>query len=135
MGAWGHKSFENDDALDWLAELTGEDEGVMQLEAAIETVAGAEHDEDVELTEACAALAAAELIAAAHGQGVDRLPDDAAAWLRVHRDQVLPLGIARARSAVQRVLNASELRACWDEQGEDAGWHQDVRELSRRLSV
>lgn len=34
MGAWGYGSFENDDALDWLAEL----EDVSQLEEALDAV-------------------------------------------------------------------------------------------------
>ena len=64
MGAWGHGSFQNDSAMDWLDELPGSDRAMVR--EALERVVGASGY--VEVDDGSAALAAAELIAAAHGK-------------------------------------------------------------------
>jgi hypothetical protein len=132
MGAWGHKSFENDSALDWLGDLTDGDASLVG--EAIDAVAGANDDAYIDVDEASAALAAAELVAAALGKGEDRLNDGAASWLTNNRATVQGVGAARARLAVQRVFEHSELRELWDENGDETEWHADVRELLQRLT-
>ena len=89
----------------------------------------------LEVDECSAALAAAELVAAALGRGDDRLSKDAAAWLKGHREDVRKIGAARARAAVERVYESSELRELWDENGDDTAWHVEVRELLKRLAA
>jgi hypothetical protein len=42
VGTWGAQRFDNDDALDWLAEL--ETDGEAAIRAALEPVAGAESE-------------------------------------------------------------------------------------------
>jgi hypothetical protein len=132
MGAWGHKSFENDSALDWLGDLTDSDASLVR--EALDAVAGADEDAYLEVDEASAALAAAEIVAAALGKGDDRLNEDAALWLKENRDAVQSVGAARARLAVERVFKSSELRELWDENGDGTEWHADVRELLNRLA-
>lgn len=132
MGAWGHKSFDNDSALDWLGELVDGDAEL--VEEALDAVADAEEDAYLEVDEASAALAAAELVAAALGKGDERLNDDATEWLEEHRAAARAIGAARARRAVERVYESSELRELWDENGDDTEWHADVRELLHRLA-
>jgi len=132
MGAWGHKSFENDSALDWLGDLADGEKSLVG--EALDAVTSADEDDYLEVDEASAALAAAELVAAALGKGDDRLNEDAAAWLEEHRAVAQGIGAARARKAVERVYKASELRELWDENGEDTEWHADVRELLARLT-
>jgi hypothetical protein len=132
MGAWGHKAFENDSALDWLGELMRGDPSLVG--EALDAVADSDDDEYLEVDEASAALAAAELVAAALGKGDDRLSDDAASWLAEHRAAARDVGARRARRAVQRVLESSELRELWDENGDDTEWHAEVRELLKRLA-
>ncbi|XXT17977.1 DUF4259 domain-containing protein [Sorangium sp. So ce429] len=131
MGAWGYGSFENDSALDWLHEVEAEP---ALVGAALDGVATADDQAYLEVDECSAALAAAELVAAALGRGDDRLNDDAAAWLQDHRDEIRGVGAARARRAVERVAQGSELRELWDENGADTEWHAGVRELLKRLS-
>jgi hypothetical protein len=128
MGAWGHKSFQNDSALDWLSDLIHG--GAPVLGAALDA-AGAS---DLEVDEASAALAAAEIVAAALGHGDDRLDEDAAVWLSENREAARKVGALRARQAVEQVLAKSELRELGDENGADTEWHADVRELLRRLT-
>ncbi|XXY16026.1 DUF4259 domain-containing protein [Sorangium sp. So ce216] len=132
MGAWGYGSFENDSALDWLHEVVEAEPALVG--AALDGVATADDQVYLEVDECSAALAAAELVAAALGRGDDRLNDDAAAWLRDHRDEIRGVGAARARRAVERVVQGSELRELWDENGADTEWHAGVRELLKRLS-
>jgi len=128
MGAWGHKSFQNDSALDWLSDLIHD--GASALGAALDAASGG----DLELDEASAVLAAAEIVAAALGKGDDRLDEDAAVWLAENRDAARRVGAIRARQAVERVFAKSELRELWDENGEDTEWHADVRALLERLA-
>ncbi len=132
MGAWGHKTFENDSALDWLGDLADEDASL--IGDALDAIVGADEGTYIEVDQATAALAAAEFVASASGKGDDRLTHDAAAWLFDNRDAVRQIGAARAQRAVARVYESSELRELWDESGDDTAWHADVRELLRRLS-
>jgi hypothetical protein len=132
MGAWGYGSFDNDTALDWLGDL---DEGDASLVGeTLDVVGEANEDEYIDADDACNALAAAELVAAALGRGEERLKSGARKWLEKNRDAVRGIGAARAKRAVSRVFESSELRELWDENGEDTEWHTDVRELLSRLS-
>lgn len=66
MGAWGHGSFQNDCALDWLAEL--EAGGIEAIREALQPSA----HEYIEVDDASNAIAAAvEIVAAARGHGAD----------------------------------------------------------------
>lgn len=132
MGAWGHGTFDNDSAHDWLFDLKDGDASLVG--EALDAVGEASAEDYIEVDEASAALVAGELVAAALGKGEDRLHPDAAAWLRAHKAAVAALGSARARQAVQRVYDASELRELWDENGADTEWHVDVRTLLARLA-
>ena len=131
MGAWGEKAFENDSALDWLADL--EDGGVTALRDTLSRVAGAGADDYVEVDDCSAAIAAAEIVAGALGER-DRLTEEAVAWLDANRGAVVPGDKIAAKRAVERVLaEGSELRELWDENGPDTEWHADVRALLTRL--
>ena len=131
MGAWGHESFANDSALDWLSALVHG--GPALLAEALDRVGSAAADEYLEVDESSAALAAAELVAAALGGGEDRLAQEALAWLKDHVHAARAIGAERARRAVERVFRDSELRELWEENGEQTEWHAEVRELLERL--
>jgi hypothetical protein len=128
MGAWGHGSFDNDPASDWLGELEDDDAALVETLDAVANAAGY-----VEVDDASAALAAAEIVVAAQGRGQDRLSDDAARWLASHREVALGVDLEVTRRAVERVWEDSELRELWDDEGEATGWHAEVGELRRRL--
>jgi hypothetical protein len=132
MGAWGHGSYENDSALDWFGEL--QDAGPGLVEDALSVVADADDATYLEVDESSAALAAAELVAAAAGKGDDRLNEDVLRWLSAKREAVRTVDLSLARRAVDRVLRSSELLELWNENGGDTEWHAAVRELLRRLS-
>ena len=131
MGAWGLGAFENDDALDWVAELE-EDESGDAVRRALDAAADA--GGYLEAPEGAEALAAAEVVAAAAGRPGEGLPEEVEAWVAAHGGAVA--GEAeRARRAVDRVAAAdSELRELWEEAEGSAGpWHELLADLRRRL--
>jgi hypothetical protein len=132
MGAWGVGAFQNDAALDWLAEL--EADGVGALRRVLTRVANTDADEDLDADDGSAAIAAAELVAATLPSGRDRLTKRARSWLDANAIAIEADDVGLARRAVERVLGAeSELRALWDENGPDTEWHDGVRVLLDRL--
>jgi hypothetical protein len=134
MGAWGTGSFENDAALDWLGELEGG--GVDMVRNALDAVADADPEEYIDVDDASAALAAAEIVAAASGKGDDRVAKQKklVAWIAAHREEVRAADVTVARRAVTRVIKSSELQELWDEGGADNEWRPLVDELLRRLA-
>jgi Domain of unknown function (DUF4259) len=126
VGAWGPRSFENDDALDWVEEL--ETRRGNAVREALTAVAEADYADG---PAASVALAAAEVVAAGAGRATEGLPDFVQAWVAAHGpppDELVEL----ARRAVRRVATASELRELWDETGETE-WHEAVRDLRVRV--
>lgn len=130
MGAWGPGSFENDDALDWLADLV-DGGGMDVVESAFDGVADAEY---LEAPEASSAVAAAEVVAALAGRPPAELPDEAAEWVAAHGRPPGDRLMRQARAAIQRVRTDSELKELWEEDGEGPNeWHAAVDDLLRRL--
>jgi len=131
MGAWGYKSFENDDALDFVWNV--EQSGMDAIQHALQMATGPS-DVYLEAPEACAALAAAEFVAAKKTGNTDRLPEESAELLK--KVKASPDVTADAKKAVSRVLQNSELRELWEEgkDGDDFNiWHDDVLVLLERL--
>lgn len=131
MGAWGHGSFENDDALDFVPDLTGEATWA-PARGAFASALEAGCDAELEVTEASHALAAAEAVAAALGRPSAGLPEEVAAWVAAVEPPDAEL-VDHACRAVERVLNGSELQGLWDESSDAASWHREVEGLLRRL--
>lgn len=136
MGAFGPGCFENDDALDFAAEL--EASGEEALTEVLERAVGGDGVRDAGL--GAAALAAAEVVAALAGRGSKELPDevklwvaDAGAGLQAAEVEKL-LGLARRAVAVVTAGDA-ELARLWAaaRPAETAGWQASTAELGRRL--
>lgn len=128
MGAWGARSFENDDALDWVWELeeSADDSVVRAAFAAVR------EDGQVEAPEAACACAAAEVVAVAAGAPAEWLPDEVTAWVAAHGPAVAGMR-AEAQTAVRQVAARSELQALWAEAG-DSEWDKAVADLLGRLA-
>jgi hypothetical protein len=132
MGAWGEKAFENDSALDWFNDL--EAEGVEALRHLLESVAETDEEDYLDIDDGAAAIAAAEIVAAARGRGRDRLTEPVIAWLDASGDELVEEDLLLAAAAIERVVGASsELRELWEEGGTDSPRHADVRTLLTRL--
>lgn len=128
MGAWGPGSFDNDDALDWVADLH-DDGDVRMISMAFD-----EADEgEIELPEAASIIAAAETVAAMNGRPSADLPGEAADWLAANRPRPDAALTARARAAVAAVRAGSELKELW-EQHDSTGWYAALDDLLHRLA-
>ena len=138
MGAWGHGSFENDTALDWVSELTErrgffvfkKAGGFSVLEKALEVVPDTPLDADA----GSEALAAAEVIAALMGKGRDCLPKELAEWV----SNAQPVDVEPLRTKALKALDAvlsedSELRELWEESEDFEAWKSDVEGLRSLL--
>ena len=107
-GAWGTGSFENDDALDWMAVCThSQGPGVIAsaLQAALKPGA-------IDAEVGASAVAAAEIVAVSSGRPGPALPPELRDWLkRQQASEVAKLG-GLAQKALARIKEpkASELR-------------------------
>ncbi|ALN84639.1 DUF4259 domain-containing protein [Lysobacter capsici] len=136
MGAWGFTTFDNDDAADWLDELS-DHQSLALVRETIAAVLEVEPDEEVDAPLASAALAASELIAAAIGRpsGAARKQEELMIWISKMRPSPDAALIADALSAIDRILGPhSELRALWEESDDYAAWTDDVTQLRARLA-
>jgi hypothetical protein len=132
MGAWGHGSFDNDDAGDWVAELS-EAVGTEPVSEAFEAVLEV-GDNYLEVTEAGRGLAAAEVVAALLGRPPAVLPEEVTAWLAGKKPPKAAL-IKKAQRVVKRVLKDSELKELWAESEDAAKWQREAEGLLQRLSA
>jgi hypothetical protein len=134
MGAWGHRNFENDAALDFLAEFRQSPSEVALVEALTIVVEMGEDEEYIDADEAGAALVAAELVAAARQRPAPDFPADVAPLLvaldTAEDEDLLEL----AQEAVAQVLRKSELQELWAENGEPNEWQAVQQDLLVRLT-
>ena len=131
MGAWGSGPFENDDASDW-SYLLLDGGGPEVVDAALRVGTA----EELEAPDASVAVAAAAVVGAASGVVVD-LSDEVTAWLAGQDDAVrsgLRSSAGAAVTALDAVLDGSELAELWDEAGDDA-WADGVRRLRAGLAA
>jgi len=130
-GAWGEGSFENDDALDW----TGECSQSIGTKLVATTLNAAVKARYLEAPEASAAVAAAEVVAAARGKPSAKLPKQLSAWLDRQSKAELASLASIARQALRKVRDpkSSELKQLWSE-GKKNGWDSNVGELEARLA-
>jgi hypothetical protein len=138
MGAWGVGSFENDDALDWLAAFR-EHPDEASVRETLTLIGEAEEDSFLDAADCADAIAAAETVAAARGRPLEvSLPDDGVAFLT-------GLRFAGVRELTQLALRAldrirtdqnCELHDLWREAEEEEArseWLAAVEELRERL--
>jgi uncharacterized protein DUF4259 len=133
MGAWGVGPFENDDALDFLGELSDlpADELAGRLEAALAVPAKGY----LELPEASAAIAAAGLIAVARGGAFDSLNEEVMELART--DTVRDSARLRdlALTTLARVTGeSSEWQELWSESGSSAEADAMIADLRSALA-
>lgn len=133
MGAWGPGNFENDAALDWLADLVESDDSALVSEA-LRQITEASSDLRLRTNDCCDALAAAETVAACQGRRAADLPEELVHWVDSHSRDFDTRQLALAEQAVRRIEERSELQELFDEGEPNLDWHRVVRELIARLS-
>jgi len=130
MGAWSHISFGNDDASDFVYEV--EEDGQAAVLNAFEVVEHLKPDDYLEAPDACVAIAAAELVAAAGGKPPVDFPEQAAALLP---KLTVDAGLRdRASAVVRRVVDYSELKELWQESSDFGAWKTTIVDLLERLT-
>ena len=112
VGAWGTGTFENDDALDFAAQIAGSEDGADLLRRQLE-LAGAPGTLDAPASEA--SLVAAEMVAAARGAPGPGVPPALARWVQKEAPALGEEDVQLALTACDRVLSDSELRQLWAE--------------------
>lgn len=130
MGAWGFKTFENDDAGDWAYELEESDDF-----SAIEAALSPGELDYLEAPDGSLILAASEVLIALKGTSREGIPDAVSRWIAAHRGRDSSHLAVRALPMLQRVLApSSELRELWAE-NEDLFplWKADVEDLIAKL--
>jgi hypothetical protein len=129
-GAWGDGSFENDDALDWVGQCT-QSTGTKVVSTALTAALKAQY---LEAPEGSAAVAAAEVVAAAQGKANPSLPKELRAWLERQPKTELAALSSLARQVLRKIRDpkASELKQLWSE-GKSNRWESRIAELEARI--
>lgn len=131
MGAWGYQSFENDDALDWVANLKSSFDLAL-IDATLNDVIDNSAD-FLDARECARAIAASEVLAALHGNPSPLLPDEVREWIsgKFAPDRALN---QKAQQALDRILADSELRELWEENTTDyPNWIAAIEQIKSRL--
>lgn len=130
-GAWESGSFDNDDAMDWVA-MCARSSGASVVGKALEKSLKPAY---LEAPEASEAIAAAEVVAAARGKPNPKLPKALGAWLEGQSKEEIARLAPVASRAVDRILTGkgSELQELWKESKSYASWQGHMRDLSGRL--
>lgn len=131
MGAWGHQSFENDTALDWVLTLSDSNDASL-LNTSLDAVQS-EQEEYLDADVCAEAISAAEIVAALNGKASNELPEEVNAWLRGKQHTSDDLK-TRAKTAVAAVLEDSELKELWEETEYFADWKATMEDLQSRLN-
>ena len=134
MGAWDLGSFDNDAALDWLADLEGAAD-LTPLAAALSAHTTDEAAEWFDMDSGAAVLAACEVVAALLGRPGDNLPQTVTEWVAANCDLDAASLVPGAGPAIDRVLAPnSGLASVWDESAElGAQWREQVAALRQRV--
>ena len=150
MGAWGPGNFENDWALDWIADLRHSKGDALVTSTLAQIIAHGgtkkssprlldllrartSHTNWLKANLCAQGLAAAEVVAARIGHPAQVLPDSLVEWLREYSFSVANENVRiSALKAVQIIKTNSELQQLWDE-GSGEKWHAVVEELQQRL--
>ncbi len=132
MGTWGIGCFDNDDALDWLSELSESSD----LELIATSLNPAKvNGYYLEAPECVRILCAGEVLAALRGKPAASLPDKLRTWTATNATLDPSRHLQAAVQKVDRVLaEHSELDELWKEnEGDYPQWRASVLDLRSRL--
>jgi Domain of unknown function (DUF4259) len=136
MPGWGTRSFENEDAQNFLGRLNSL--GIDDLKLIL--ARAADHDDYLEAPESSIAVAAAEVVAAVvtagrSGASSPESPRQILDWSSKNQASASPDLGDLARRAVERVRTDSELKDLWLEAEGLNEWSAALRELEGRLRL
>jgi hypothetical protein len=144
MSVWGPGPFENDDAVDWLADLK-EEPGLDLLVDALSEIADYTHVGYIEVPQACEAIAAAEILVQLLDKSRRTNAIDAPAWSNLEielsgKSQTeIRRFVGHATAALDRIFHDpddSELLQVWQEgRVESASWTVAMQDLLGHLKT
>lgn len=126
MGVWGTGSFENDEALDFAAEI-------QSVDALVNEVRLHEVGDQLDVDKACRVLVVGECVAAMRGHRHASMPEDLAERLQgfgTPDDNLFD----NARDSVSMAITSSELSDLWAESSERSGFNLAMTDLIDRLN-
>jgi hypothetical protein len=129
VGAWGNGNFENDDAKDWVAELST----IAPTDLSTILTQAADQPEYLEAPSAYVALAAAEVVAALKGAPAASAPMEVGEWVKRNSKALTPELKSEALRAAGRVRRDSEVKDLWMEADGLNDWIEVVKDLQARL--
>ncbi len=141
MGAWGHNSFENDTASDWIWGLKHAKKSLLgKLKAPFDYPMSAidrllKSDLYIDASESEEPIAA-ECLAAANARPPQSPPEDLTKWLAsLAGTRPDPDMLARAEQALLKARNdeQSELRRLWKDTDDFQSWQASIDDLIARL--
>ena len=127
MGGWGLRSFDNDDAMDWLHKLHRTDDFTLVQKTLSEPARGW-----CQFAVELRALAADEIVASYLGHPPPE-KEGLEEWVRQHTDWFTPEILVLARQVVASIKTKSELRENSTHPVSLAEWLDAVEDLERRL--
>jgi|AACY02.3.fsa_nt_gi hypothetical protein len=130
MGTWGSGPFENDDAMDWIADLVAGDD-FSDLEEALDEVL--DDSGEVDVVDANIAVAAVAVLAEfIDPQDSESLPPELVEWIHSVEEEPDPELLEMALEALDAATGEeSELTELWEE---DEAWHDMIESLRVRVS-
>ncbi|KRG58713.1 hypothetical protein ABB25_06030 [Stenotrophomonas koreensis] len=135
MGAWGNGSFDNDDAADFLSDVTDSSDLTLVREI-FAAVLGA--DKYLEAPDASQAIAAAEIVAAVVGRPTSAAQEEEelSEWIARTKPTADPGLVTQAVQVLDRIVgDNSELRELWEETDELSDWEETVAAVRSKLQV
>ncbi|MGJ8641481.1 MAG: DUF4259 domain-containing protein [Opitutaceae bacterium] len=130
MGAWGHHTFENDDAGDWLYDFLDTEDL-----SAIESAFSPEDLDYLESPDGCMILAASEVVLGLTKSPRETIPEALKKWIESHKALDATAYTSKSINLLERVLAPnSELFELWEE-NEDLfpQWKADVEDMIKAL--
>jgi len=134
MGAWGYKTFENDDALDWMNDFLSNPSSEF-LKATFESINNQSTDDYIEAFDASKALIAASTLAHLINKKVE-LPANFIDKLKEKEIKIIDEANLKlqAQNALKRILSNSELLELWSESEELDKWKETAKQLIEILT-
>jgi hypothetical protein len=132
MGAWGFGNFQNDAALEWVADLVElPSAGEAFVRKTLRTASS--NAGELGANACCAALAAGEVVAIALGRPPKYVPEQLAGWMKENPGLFDRSDADLASAAAAAIEAGSELQELFDEGEPDDAWHAVVQDLLARL--
>lgn len=134
MSAWGITNFENDVALDFVAEIAASEDH-LNLTQDIDDFLNEFNVEETSLDDCLEFLAKMELLAALLGAPSEDFPLELKDWIERKYIKIDSSVCPKAVKAVQMIVNDSEAKEMYLDSGYFNAWLRTQKELIKRLKA